>query len=104
MRTKTAKTDLSGILTEEIEKDVKEAAEISMGAEINEEDEKYIRSLATQVIDLSEYRTSLSEYLKNRMNAIAPNLTTMIGELVGARLIAHAGSLVNLAKYPASTV
>ncbi|ETO11779.1 Nucleolar protein NOP5 [Reticulomyxa filosa] len=28
----------------------------------------------------------------------------MVGELVGARLLAHAGSLVNLAKYPASTV
>ncbi len=44
------------------------------------------------------------------MNAIAPNLTIMLGELVGARLISHAGSLVNLAKfifilrYPASTV
>ena len=38
------------------------------------------------------------------MNAIAPNLTCMVGELVGARLIAHAGSLLNLAKAPASTV
>lgn len=38
------------------------------------------------------------------MNVIAPNLTLMVGELVGARLIAHAGSLLNLAKYPASTV
>jgi nucleolar protein 58 len=47
---------------------------------------------------LAEYRESLSEYLKNRMNAIAPNLTNMLGELVGARLIAHAGSLINLAK------
>jgi nucleolar protein 58 len=27
-----------------------------------------------------------------------------VGELVGARLIAHAGSLMNLAKHPASTV
>ena len=27
-----------------------------------------------------------------------------MGELVGARLIAHAGSLLNLAKQPASTV
>ena len=27
-----------------------------------------------------------------------------MGELVGARLIAHAGSLINLAKQPASTV
>src|SRR5215475_9836281 len=36
--------------------------------------------------------------------AIAPNLTTLVGELVGARLISHAGSLMNLAKHPASTV
>jgi nucleolar protein 58 len=46
MRNKTAKTDLSGVLTEDIEKEVKEAAEISMGTEINDEDEKYIISLA----------------------------------------------------------
>ena len=39
-----------------------------------------------------------------RMMAIAPNLTIMVGELVGARLIAHAGSLLNLAKHPSSTV
>ena len=39
-----------------------------------------------------------------RRQAIAPNLTTVVGELVGARLIAHAGSLMNLAKQPASTV
>jgi RNA processing factor Prp31 len=34
----------------------------------------------------------------------APNVTTLIGEMVGARLIARAGSLTNLAKLPASTV
>lgn len=39
----------------------------------------------------------------------APTLTTKLasrpaGELVGARLIAHVGSLVNLAKQPASTI
>jgi len=39
-----------------------------------------------------------------KMNDCAPNLAALIGELVGARLIAHAGSLTNLAKYPASTV
>jgi nucleolar protein 58 len=38
------------------------------------------------------------------MTAIAPNLTCMVGELVGARLISHAGSLMGLAKHPASTV
>merc|ERR1719354_1505707 len=38
------------------------------------------------------------------MFQVAPNLQALIGDLVGARLIAHAGSLTNLAKYPASTV
>uniref|UniRef100_H3G5X2 Nop domain-containing protein n=2 Tax=Phytophthora ramorum TaxID=164328 RepID=H3G5X2_PHYRM len=63
-----------------------------------------ISALCEQVISLTEYRAQLFDYLKNRMNAIAPNLTVMVGELVGARLIAHAGSLMNLAKHPASTV
>ena len=35
---------------------------------------------------------------------IAPNLTTMVGELVAARLISHAGSLISLAKMPGSTI
>lgn len=43
------------------------------------------------MIEISDYRTQLYDYLKNRMMAIAPNLTVMVGELVGARLISHAG-------------
>jgi RNA processing factor Prp31 len=38
------------------------------------------------------------------MSAVAPNLTALIGEMVGSKLIAHSGSLTNLAKYPASTI
>merc|ERR1719228_1242988 len=97
-------TDLSGILPEEVEEKVKEAAEISMGTEISEDDVMNIRHLCQQVVEIQEYRSQLYEYLKNRMMAIAPNLTVLVGELVGARLIAHAGSLMNLAKHPASTV
>jgi len=100
-----AKTmDLSDVLPEEIEEKVKEAAEISMGTEISEEDILNIKHLCQQVVEIQEYRGQLYEYLKNRMMAIAPNLTVLVGELVGARLIAHAGSLMNLAKHPASTV
>lgn len=85
-----------------------------------------------QVIEISSYRSQLYDYLRSRMLAMAPNLTVLVGELVGARLIAHAGqwdwircqvlaraavvrmltlfcslpsgSLINLAKHPASTV
>merc|ERR1711981_352991 len=100
-----AKTpDFSDILPEDIEEAVKEAAELSMGCEISEEDLLTVFHLADRVIELSEYRAKLYEYLKNRMEAIAPNLTLLVGELVGARLISHAGNLVNLAKHPASTI
>ncbi|CAG8449979.1 6016_t:CDS:10 [Diversispora eburnea] len=88
----------------DLEKEVKEASELSMGTEISDEDINNIIMGCDQVINLTSYRTELYEYLKNRMMAIAPNLTTLVGELVGARLISHAGSLINLAKHPASTV
>jgi|TARA_B110000003_G_scaffold164156_1_gene164108 nucleolar protein 58 len=103
-RAKAAGIDFSGILDEDVEQEVKDAAIISMGTEISEEDLSNIGQLADQVISLSEYRAQLYDYLKARMNAIAPNLTVLVGELVGARLISHAGSLMNLAKHPASTV
>jgi len=96
--------DLSDILPEEVEEKVKEAAEISMGCEISDEDMSNIKHLCEQVVEIQEYRAQLYEYLKNRMIAIAPNLTILVGELVGARLISHAGSLLNLSKHPASTV
>lgn len=105
MRTNVKDSDLSTIgVPEEIEKEVKTAAEISMGTEITEEDLENILVLCDRVKELMEYRASLSEYLKMRMHAIAPNLTFMVGELVGARLISHAGSLMGLAKHPSSTV
>ncbi|XP_055304162.1 nucleolar protein 58 [Sitodiplosis mosellana] len=99
-----ATTDLSDILPEDVEEKVKEAAEISMGTEISEEDILNIQSLCDEIISINEYRTHLSDYLKARMLAMAPNLTVLVGETIGARLIAHSGSLVNLAKQPASTV
>ncbi|KAK1727669.1 NOSIC domain-containing protein [Colletotrichum acutatum] len=104
MRQDFAETDLSDILPEELEGPVKTAAEISMGTEMTPEDLENIQLLAQQVITYSEYRTSLSTYLETRMRALAPNLTALVGYLVGARLIAHAGSLISLAKAPSSTI
>lgn len=55
-------------------------------------------------MDLVEYRKNLYDYLVAKMHDIAPNLAALIGEVVGARLISHAGSLTNLAKCPSSTL
>lgn len=104
MRTSASAADLSDILPDEIESAVKQAAEVSMGTEITDDDLMNIQLLAEQVVGFTEYRAQLSSYLSSRMLAIAPNLTELVGDLVGARLISHAGSLMNLAKSPASTI
>ncbi|KAF3454374.1 hypothetical protein FNV43_RR04821 [Rhamnella rubrinervis] len=94
-RTSAAKLDFTEILPEEIETELKEAAMISMGIEVSDLDLTNIKELCDQVLSLQEYRAQLYDYLKNR------NLTVLVG---GARLIAHGGSLLNLAKQPGSTI
>ena len=75
-----------------------------IGQDISIIDLVNIENFAQRVLELSEYRKQLHSYLISKMQAIAPNLAALIGEMVGARLISHAGSLTNLAKCPASTV
>lgn len=104
MRTNAKSVVLGDLVPEDVQKEIMAAAELSMGTEILEDEEKHIRDLATQVVEMYEYRESLCNYLKARMTAVAPNLSAMVGEVVGARLIAKAGSLMNLAKLPSSTV
>jgi len=103
-------TDESVPLLEEIVMDnakaqtILDASRSSMGMDISPVDLINIERFAKRVIALAEYRKELQEYLRSKMHTIAPNLSALIGEQVGARLISHAGSLTNLAKYPASTV
>merc|ERR1719160_1395796 len=77
---------------------------MSMGQDIVEMDMQNIDRFASEVVALAMMRKTLHDYLKAKMDLVAPNLAALIGEIIGARLISHAGSLINLAKYPASTV
>lgn len=90
--------------SEEIADEIKKAAMHTMGQDMEELDMSNIHHFSDQVVKLSEMRAHLQSYLKNKMDVVAPNLSALIGETVGARLISHAGSLTNLAKYPASTI
>lgn len=92
------------VLDEEKAQQVIDAAKISMGQDFNETDLIQVKKFTSRVVDLINFRESLQEYLRNRMNAVAPNLTALIGEMVGSKLISHSGGLINLAKYPASTI
>ena len=80
------------------------AARTSMGMDISDVDHDSVHNFTMRLKNLWDYRENLSEYLRERMNVCAPNLSALIGETVGARLISHAGSLTSLAKCPASTV
>lgn len=92
------------VLDDEKAQQIIEAAKISMGQELSEADVMQIKKFSERVVEQIDFREKLSEYLKQRMNAVAPNLTALIGEMVGSKLISHSGSLTNLAKYPASTI
>merc|ERR1712119_58790 len=79
-------------------------AKSTIGMDISDFDLQACGEFTRRVISITEYKQSLTEYLHKRMSSVAPNLATLIGDVVGARLISHAGSLTKLAKYPASTV
>jgi nucleolar protein 56 len=89
---------------EEKAQQILDASKVSMGQEMSDSDKAQIHEFCARVVEQIDFRESLQEYLKERMDAVAPNLSSLIGETVGSKLIAHAGSLISLAKYPASTV
>ena len=60
VRSNASETDLSEILPEEVEEQVKAAAEVSMGTEITEDDLNNIKALAEQIVDFAAYREQLS--------------------------------------------
>eukprot|EP00922_Rhytidocystis_sp_ex-Travisia-forbesii_P069405 GHVS01103562.1.p1 GENE.GHVS01103562.1~~GHVS01103562.1.p1 ORF type:complete len:545 (+),score=97.07 GHVS01103562.1:194-1636(+) len=95
---------VSACRSEEVMEEIMCASRMSMGQEITEMDMINIDHFARQVILLTTQRSNLHAYLNNKLNIVAPNLQTLLGDTLTARLISHAGSLVNLAKAPASTI
>lgn len=81
-------------------KNILQASKTSMGMDVSSVDLINISSFANKVINLTEYKQELMDYMVKKMNTIAPNLSVLLGEALGARLISKAGSLVNLAKCP----
>ncbi|KAL4897803.1 hypothetical protein BDV59DRAFT_198070 [Aspergillus ambiguus] len=98
--------DLAALVEDDegVAQSIIDAAKHSMGQEISETDMENVIAFAQRVVSLTKYRKNLHTYLVSKMSVVAPNLAALIGEIVGARLISHAGSLTNLSKYPASTV
>lgn len=98
--------EIAAVIDDDGEKaqDIISAARISMGLDITDTDLIMVKSFAESVSKMADYRKSLSKSLDDKMGEVAPNLQCILGTPVAARLISHAGSLTNLAKYPASTL
>jgi nucleolar protein 56 len=76
----------------------------SKGGEISNENLAIVQSIAKQILDMTKTRSALVNHIETQMNTIAPNLAAILGNAVGARILAKAGSIKKLATLPASTI
>jgi nucleolar protein 56 len=60
--------------------------------------------VAGEIEQLSETRTILAKEVSARANSVMPNTSALIGGLVAARLLSHAGGLLLLSRLPASAI
>jgi nucleolar protein 56 len=104
------RTSITGDLLERLGLDerrreiVLQAAQRSRGGDITSENLAIIKQLAYQVILQTELRRIIADHIESTMELIAPNTKELLSPLVGARMIAKAGSLERFAHLSSSTV
>ena len=94
------KEQLSGSKVSQLAK----TAGTSMGAALYDADMEQIQSMCEHILELYTARSDLEKYIDEIMKEVAPNTSALAGPTLGARLMALAGGLENLAKMPASTI
>lgn len=83
---------------------IKERVKTSMGNDLLEVDEENLKAFAEYTAQHYDFKKELQGYLRGVMEGVAPNLTELLGETVGAKILTQAGGLTNLSKLPASTI
>lgn len=76
----------------------------SIGAPLGPAEREALQGLARTLQEIGRRRAGVEAYLRARMAELAPNVTRIVGPILGAHLIALAGGLRELALLPASTV
>jgi len=79
---------------------------IAHGRELAEElvDDEKMGTLASAALSLRSYRKSLEAEVVVAVQALAPNLSSLAGPVLAARIISRAGGLHSLARMPASRI
>lgn len=83
---------------------IMEASGKSLGAALKKVDLDECKTLADGLIALHDLRKRYITYQEGLAKEVCPNIAYLTGADVGAKLIAHVGSLLRLAILPASTV
>ena len=80
------------------------SAEKSSGAEMSGTDMDWLRQVCGSVLELYGLREAAEKYTDKIMEEVAPNMTSVLGAVLSAKLISMAGGLENIAKMPSSTL
>jgi nucleolar protein 56 len=80
------------------------SAEKSSGAEMSSTDLEWLREVCGAVLELYSLREAAEKYTDKIMGEVAPNMTSVLGAVLSAKLISMAGGLENVAKMPSSTL
>jgi nucleolar protein 56 len=85
-------------------KEYQDLASNSAGMDFSQEDMEQIQEIAKSIMGLFETKKGLAKYVERSMAEVMPNFSAVAGPLLGARLLAVAGSLDRLAMMPSSTI
>ncbi|MEK6941475.1 MAG: NOP5/NOP56 family protein [archaeon] len=85
-------------------KQITDAAQSSLGVELDKKEMDEIKLLAINVQNLKDERKFLTKFLEQKMNAILPNFCGLCGPILAAKFLSKAGSLKRLAMFPSSTI
>jgi nucleolar protein 56 len=76
----------------------------SVGAELAEREEAELKALAGLAKLVGDQRKAMEAYVERSARELAPNVSTIAGPILAARLVSLAGGIEDLARAPAGTV
>ena len=79
-------------------------ADKSSGMDFSDEDIRKVQSFAEEILNIFKEKKVISEYVEGLCKGTVPNLTSVAGPLLAARLLALAGGIEKLARLPSSTI
>ena len=83
---------------------IRKAAEVSIGIDLEDDEVSLLKRETRIFMSLVDLAKSLETRIGETMSEMAPNLTSVAGSILSAKLVSRAGSMRKLAMLPASTV